>query len=78
LGSEEFRSKLLEQIEGKLGEHDSGQLRQESTKAKGERIIAAELKRLKWGRRRISEAESTLEDAFGNVPINAKHLAKSV
>ncbi len=27
LGSEEFRAKLLEQIEGNLGEHHSGQLR---------------------------------------------------
>src|SRR6266446_3151208 len=27
LGSEEFRAKLLEQMEGKLGEHHSGQLR---------------------------------------------------
>jgi len=48
LGSEEFRAKLLEQIEGKLGEHHSGRLRQECAEARGERIIAEELKRLKW------------------------------
>jgi len=47
-GSAEFRAKLLEQMDGKLGEHHSGRLRQESAEAKGERIIAEELKRLEW------------------------------
>jgi len=48
LGSEEFRAKLLERMEPQLGEHHSGQLRYESAEAKGERIIAAELRRLQW------------------------------
>ena len=48
LGSEDFRAKLLERMEGKLGEHHSGRLRQESAQAKAERIIAGELQRLKW------------------------------
>ena len=49
LGSEEFKAKLLERMEGQLGEHHSGKLRHESAQAKGERIITQELKRLKWG-----------------------------
>jgi putative transposase len=48
LGSAEFRAKLLEQMEPRLGEHHSGQLRHESAVAKGERIMAEELKRSKW------------------------------
>jgi REP element-mobilizing transposase RayT len=48
LGSERFRAELIERMEGKLGEHHSGQLRRESNEAKAERIIAEELKRLKW------------------------------
>ena len=59
LGSEEFRAKLLEEIEGKLGEHHSGQLRHESAEAKGERIIASELKRLKWKETDLKEQRKT-------------------
>ena len=59
LGSEEFRAKLLEEMEGKLGEHHSGQLRHESAEAKGERIIAAELKRLKWKETDLKEQRKT-------------------
>lgn len=55
LGSEEFRAKLLEQMEPKLGEHHSGQLRHESAEAKGERIIAEELRRLMCKERYIKE-----------------------
>jgi REP element-mobilizing transposase RayT len=47
-GSEEFKRAMLEKMEGKLGEHHSGQLRQESAQAKAERIVAEELKRLGW------------------------------
>jgi hypothetical protein len=48
LGSEAFRAQLLERAEGQLGEHHSGRMRHETAQAKGERIIAEELKRLKW------------------------------
>ena len=48
LGSEEFRAKLLEAMESRLGEHHSGQLRHESAQAKAERIIAEELRRAQW------------------------------
>jgi REP element-mobilizing transposase RayT len=43
-----FRKRLLEEMEGKLGEHHSGALRRERAEAKGERIIAQELGRLGW------------------------------
>ena len=48
LGPAEFKAGLLERMEGKLGEHHSGELKRESATAKGERIIGEELKRLGW------------------------------
>ncbi len=55
LGPAEFKAWLLEQIEGKLGEHHSGQMRQESAEAKAERIIGQELRRRKWSERDLAE-----------------------
>ena len=43
LGTEGFRQELLERAEGRLGEHPSGALRQESAAAKAERMIGEEL-----------------------------------
>ena len=62
LGSEAFRQEQLEQLEGELGEHHAGELRRESAEAKGERIMAQELKRLGWkeaelARRRKSDPD---------------------
>src|SRR5260370_998246 len=51
LGPAEFKAKLLEQMEGKLGEHHSGELKRESAEAKAERIIREELKGLGWTER---------------------------
>jgi len=48
LGSEEFRQKMLELMEGKLGENHSGQLHRETAEQKGHRVIAEELARLGW------------------------------
>jgi REP element-mobilizing transposase RayT len=48
LGSAEFKASLLERMEGKLGEHHSGELRRESAEAKAERIIREDVKRLGW------------------------------
>ena len=39
---------MLEQMEGKLGEPPSGELRRERAEAKGERMVAEELRRLGW------------------------------
>jgi len=50
LGSAEFKTGLLERLEGRLGEHHAGELKRESAESKAERIIREELKRLKWGR----------------------------
>jgi hypothetical protein len=55
LGRDEFRAKLLERMEPQLGGHHSGQLRHESAEAKGERILAEELRRLKWKEMDIRE-----------------------
>jgi hypothetical protein len=48
LGSEEFRQKMLELMEGRLGENGSGELRRETAEQKGNRVIAEELARLGW------------------------------
>jgi REP element-mobilizing transposase RayT len=48
LGSLEYKQQMLEALEGKLGDHHSGALRQEAATAKAERIVAEELGRLGW------------------------------
>ena len=48
LGSEEFRAKMLEAMEPRLGDHHSGQLRRESAQAKAERIVAEALRQARW------------------------------
>jgi hypothetical protein len=54
-GAAEFKARLLEQIEGKLGEHHSGERRRQSAQAKGERIIGEELQELKWSQRDLRQ-----------------------
>lgn len=54
VGSEEFKRDLLERIEGRLGEHHSGELKRECADAKAERIINEELKRLGWDETELS------------------------
>jgi REP-associated tyrosine transposase len=48
LGGAEFKARMLETMEGKLGEHHAGELRRETAAAKAERIVAEELRRLGW------------------------------
>jgi putative transposase len=48
LGSGEFRNQMLERMEGKLGDHHSGELRRETAEAKADRIVAEEMRRLGW------------------------------
>src|SRR4051812_46104621 len=48
LGTEQFRERMLALVEGQMGDHHSGELKQESAEAKAERIIAEELRRLGW------------------------------
>ena len=54
LGSKEFKNQMLEKIEGRLGEHHSGELRCETAEAKAERIITEELSRLGWSRAELA------------------------
>ena len=54
LGSKEFKSQMLEKVEGRLGEHHSGELRCETVEEKAERIIGEELSRLGWSRAELA------------------------
>ncbi|MBU6400742.1 MAG: transposase [Verrucomicrobia bacterium] len=54
-GTPDFKAKLLEQMEGKLGEHHAGELKRESAEAKAERIIQEELKRRRWTEADLNE-----------------------
>ena len=54
LGSQEFKNQMLEKVEGRLGEHHSGELRCETAEAKAERIITEELGRLGWSRAELA------------------------
>jgi hypothetical protein len=47
-GSEQFKLELLQRLEGQLGEHHSGDLQQQSSTARAERLISEELARLGW------------------------------
>ena len=48
LGSEDFKNQMLEQMEGKLGKHHSGQLHRETAELKAERLTSEKLQRLGW------------------------------
>lgn len=48
LGTPEFRARLLERVEGKLGEHHAGEIKRESAQAKAERIVCEALKSMRW------------------------------
>ena len=54
LGGQEFKNQMLERMEGKLGDHHSGELRQETAEAKAERIIGEELHRLGWSEKDLA------------------------
>ena len=60
-GSDPFKLELLQRIEGKLGAHHSGNLHQQSSRARAERIIKEELARLNW-------TESDLANSRKNAP----------
>src|SRR5208282_3402867 len=48
LGSEDCKQQLLERMEGRMGEHPSGALRQESAESKAGRMMVEELRRMGW------------------------------
>jgi putative transposase len=55
-GPAEFKAHLLERMEGKLGDHHSGELKRESAEGKAERIIAEELNRRRWTERDLEQS----------------------
>jgi hypothetical protein len=48
LGDETFRKELLEQMDGRTGEHHYAPERREADEQKARRLISEEVKRLKW------------------------------
>ena len=59
LGSEDFKQQLVERMEGKLGDHHAGELRQETAQAKAERIVAEELHHLGWSEQDLRQRPKT-------------------
>lgn len=48
LGGKPFQRQLMERLHGQLGPNHSGAMKQQASQAHAEKIIAAELKRLRW------------------------------
>ena len=49
VGGGDFRRQMLLRMEGKLGDHHSGQLHRQAADARAEQIVAEELTRRGWG-----------------------------
>jgi REP element-mobilizing transposase RayT len=69
LGSAEFKSKMLELMEGKLGENHSGELHRETAEQKAGRIISQELSRLGWAE---ADLAARLKNDPGRLAIAAR------
>jgi REP element-mobilizing transposase RayT len=69
LGSGAFRREMLLKMEGKLGEHHSGELHRASAEAKAERIVAEELARRGW---READLLSRRKNDPGKLEIGAR------
>ena len=54
LGSQPFKEQMLDEMETKLGDHHSGELRRETAQAKADRIVTEELKRSGWKQRQLA------------------------
>ncbi len=74
LGGEKFKEKLLELMAEQLGEHHAGDLKRESAEAKAERIIAEELRRLRW---RSADLELRLKSDPAKLQIAARLRAET-
>ena len=48
VGGGGFKREMLARMEGRLGEHPAGELHHQAAPAKGERIVAEELRRRGW------------------------------
>lgn len=69
LGGPDFRKRMLEEMEGSLGEHHSGELHRETAEARAERIIGEELGRLGWTE---SDLASRRKSDPGKLAIGAR------
>src|SRR5258705_157171 len=48
LGDEGFRRELLQQMDGRMGEHNYGEERRESSEEKAQRLVAEGLRKAHW------------------------------
>jgi putative transposase len=71
LGSDAFRQRLLEMIDGRIGEHHYGQQRKESAEDKAQRVIRAGLKAAAW-----TEQDLELRPKSDRVKILAVRLRR--
>jgi hypothetical protein len=69
LSIRDFKQKMLELMEGKLGESHAGELHRESAEQKAERIIAEEILRLGW-------KEADLSARLKNDPAKLRMAAR--
>jgi len=69
LGSRQFQERLLQRLQGKLGEHHSGALRRESAWARAEAIIGEQLRRLGW---KEAELERRPKSDAGKMALAAR------
>src|SRR6266446_4303458 len=69
LGSDEFRKKMLDLMDGKLGENHSGELHRETAEQKADRIISEEMSRLGW---RPTELERRLKNDAGKLAMASR------
>lgn len=74
LGEETFRQELLAQLSERLGPEHYGEERAETEEAKGERIIAGELKRRKW---KATELQNRPKGDAEKVPLAARLRAET-
>jgi len=75
LGSEEFKQKMLELMEGKLGENHSGEIHRETAEQKASRIISEEMLRLGW---KESDLACRLKNDPGKLAMAARVRKETV
>jgi putative transposase len=69
LGSEQFKQRMLELMEGGLGVNHSGELHWETAEQRGNRVIAEELSRLGW---KESDLACRLKNDPGKLALAAR------
>ncbi len=69
LGSDNFKKKMVEMMDGKLGENHSGELHRQNAEQRANRIISEELARLGW---KETDLNSRLKNDPGRLAIAAR------